>query len=96
MMLLVKFDYDQPADLEIFMFESVNRRTGGQMDGRPLESHPISLPTAFGSGELKNLRVGLPLAILSGSAHGFNIFQRQLSRIEFTLNYLPIRNNLTL
>ena len=34
---------------EIFMSESVNGRT----DGRRLESHPISSPRAFGSGELK-------------------------------------------
>ena len=34
---------------EISMFESVDRRT----DGRPLNSHPISSPWAFGSSELK-------------------------------------------
>ena len=36
---------------EIFMFESVDGRT----DGRRLESHTISSPWAFGSGELKML-----------------------------------------
>ena len=35
--------------LEILMFESVDART----DGRRLESHTISSPWAFGSGELK-------------------------------------------
>ena len=34
------------------MFEGVNTDT--QTDGHRLESHPISLPGAFGSGELKN------------------------------------------
>ena len=33
------------------MFESVDRRA--DLDGRPLDSHPISSPGAFGSGELK-------------------------------------------
>ena len=35
---------------EIFMFESVD----GCTDGRQLESHTISSPWAFGSGELKS------------------------------------------
>ena len=35
------------------MFESVDRLTDGQTDGRPLDSHPISSPYAFGTGELK-------------------------------------------
>ena len=40
------------------MFKSVNARTDGQtnarMEGRQLESHPLSSPRAFGSGELKS------------------------------------------
>ena len=35
------------------MFEGMNRRTDGRRHGRRLESHPISSPGAFGSGELK-------------------------------------------
>ena len=35
------------------MFESVEGRSDGCTDGRRLESHPISSPRAFGSGELK-------------------------------------------
>ena len=35
------------------MFESVDARTHEHTDGRWLESHPISLFRAFGSGELK-------------------------------------------
>ena len=35
------------------MSESVNARTDGRTDGRRLESHHISSPRAFGSGELK-------------------------------------------
>ena len=49
MMLLMKFDYDQPADLR-----DIHAWKCGQTDGRPLDSHPISSPWAFGSGELKN------------------------------------------
>ena len=37
---------------EIFMFESVDARTDGQTHGRRLESHTISSPWAFRSGEL--------------------------------------------
>ena len=33
------------------MFESVNRCTDRRTGGRQLESHPISSPMAFGSGE---------------------------------------------
>ena len=40
---------------EIFMFESVDGRTDGRTDGRRIESHTISSPWAFGSGELKIL-----------------------------------------
>ena len=35
------------------MSESVNGPTNGQTHRRRLESHPISSPRAFGSGELK-------------------------------------------
>ena len=38
--------------LEIFMFESVDGRTDARMHGRRLESHTLSSPWAFGSGEL--------------------------------------------
>ena len=38
---------------EIIMFESVDARTNRRTDGRRLESHTISSPWAFGSGELK-------------------------------------------
>ena len=38
---------------EIFMFESVDGRMDSRTDGRRLESHTISSPWAFGSGELK-------------------------------------------
>ena len=38
---------------EILMFESVDGRTHGRTHGRRLESHTISSPWAFGSGELK-------------------------------------------
>ena len=52
-MLLMKFDYDQPADLRDIHVESVDRRMDRWTDGRPLDSHPISSTWAFGSGELK-------------------------------------------
>ena len=39
MMLLMKFDYDQPADLR-----DIHVCKCGQTDGRPLDSHPISSP----------------------------------------------------
>ena len=35
------------------MFESVNARMDRRMEGRQLESHPLSSPGVFGSGELK-------------------------------------------
>ena len=44
---------------EIFMFESVDRRTDRRTDGCPLDSHPISSPWAFGSGELKSVGINM-------------------------------------
>ena len=47
MMLQMKFDYDQPASLrDIHVWKC------GRTDGCRLESHTISWPWAFGSGEL--------------------------------------------
>ena len=54
---------------EIFMFESVDGRmdgrTNGRTDGRRLESHTISSPWAFGSGELTtDLFANLPIKMI--------------------------------
>ena len=55
MMLQMKFDYDQPAGLrDIHVWKC--GRTDGRRDRRRLESHSISSPWAFGSGELKTLQ----------------------------------------
>ena len=52
MMLQMKFDYDRPAGLkDTYVWKC--ERTDGCMDGRRLESHPISSSRAFGTGELK-------------------------------------------
>ena len=54
---------------EIFMFESVDARTDAHTDGRQLESHTISSPWAFGSGELKmhilNINIILTLGLFN-------------------------------
>ena len=46
------------------MSESVKGRTDPRTDGRGLESHPVSSPRAFDSGELKRLKssVNQPIA----------------------------------
>ena len=52
MVLQMKFDYDRPAGIrDIHVWKC--GRTDAHTDGRRLESHTISSPWAFGSGELK-------------------------------------------
>ena len=52
MMLLMKFDYDwQTGFRDIYVWKC--GCTDAHTDGRRLESHTISSPWAFGSGELK-------------------------------------------
>ena len=49
----MKFDNDRPAGLKRYsMFESVDAQTDARTDELRLESHTISSPRAFGSGEL--------------------------------------------
>ena len=57
MMLQMKFDYDRPAglrDIHVWKCGRTDRRTDTLTHGRRLESHTVSSPWAFGSGELKN------------------------------------------
>ena len=60
MILQMKFDYDWPAglrDINVWKCGRTHGGTDGDTHGRRLESHTISSPWAFGSGELTNCPV---------------------------------------
>ena len=67
-MLLMKFDYDWPAGLR-----DINVLKCGRTDGRRLESHTISSPWAFGSGELKISK--MLVTCCYSPLHLFSIFE---------------------
>ena len=63
MMHQMKFDYDRPAglrDIHVWKCGRTDRRMHGRTHWRWLESHTISSPWAFGSGELKMLYTKFP------------------------------------
>ena len=73
------------------MIENLDRWT----DGRPLESHPISSPSAFGSGELKiqlkiqlkyNKMRGLAIQALKNKQINIKLFPYIVISAQFTDN----------